>query len=223
MSVLTQATTPYHASEAWIFDTVIAPAISDLRRARVDELLAELPVGGRVLEVGCGGGQLAVELAEERPDLSIVGVDLSAAQVARATRRARGLGERVRFAQGNALDLDFAPGSFDAVISIGSIKHWPDPARGVAECGRVLRPGGRLIVVEVDRGCRFDDARAFVARWRMPRALRPLGLVMFRTFVAGQALDLDEGRALLAGARFTDVRVERIAGAPALLMTARLV
>jgi SAM-dependent methyltransferase len=127
----------------------------------------------------------------------------------------------VRFVQGSALELPFEAGDFDAVVSIGSIKHWPDAARGLAECARVLRPGGPLFVVEVDRGCRWDDARAFVDDWRMPRALRPLGLALFRTWVAGQAIDLDDARALLTSSPFVDAQVERIAGAPGLLMRAR--
>jgi SAM-dependent methyltransferase len=220
-SVLTQATTPYHASEAWIFDTVIAPAIGALRGALLDGQLAELPAGARVLEVGSGGGQLAVEIVTRRPDVSLVGVDLSPAQVARARKRIRHLGERVRFVEGSALELPFAAGDFDAVVSIGSIKHWPDAAAGLGECVRVLRPGGRLVVVEVDRGCRWDDARAFVGGWRMPPILRPLGLALFRTWVAGQALDLDDARALLAGTPLESTRVERIEGTPGLLMLGR--
>ena len=47
-------------------------------------------------------------------------------------------------------------------------------SKGLAECVRVLRPGGQLLVVEADRGCRFNDARAFVSRWRLPKAMRPL-------------------------------------------------
>jgi len=219
-SVLTRATVPYRASEAWIFDTVIAPAIGDLRRTILSELLAEVPRGARLLEVGSGGGQLAVELADARPDVSIVGVDLSPAQVARATRRAAAHRDRVRFVEGNALSLPFPDGHFDALVSVGSIKHWPDPRRGLAECARVLRPGGFLVIVEVDRSCHLADARSFVARWRMPGAFRPLGLLLFRTFVAGQALDLDDLRALAATAPLAHVRVERIPGTPGLLLAA---
>ena len=220
-SVLTQTTTPYHASEAWLFDTVIAPAIGRLRAGLLEQHLAGLPAGAALLEVGSGGGQLALEVAARRPDLSLVGVDLSPAQVARATRRTQHLGERVCFRQGSALDLPFEARRFDAVVSIGSIKHWPDPGRGLAECARVLRPGGQLIVVEVDRGCRFDDARAFVGHWRMPRALRPLGLALFRTWVAGHAIDLDDARALLAALPLVDTHVERVAGTPGLLLRGR--
>ena len=217
-SVLTATTLPYRASEAWLYDAVIAPAVVDLRRGLEDRLV-QLRPGACVLEVGSGGGQLAVDLATRRPDLTFTGVDLSAAQVARASRRAAhaGVGDRVRFAQGNALALPVEDAAFDAVVSVGSIKHWPDPARGLAECVRALRPGGSLVVVEVDRGCHLDDARAFVARWRMPRAARPLGLVLFRTFVAGQGLDLDDGRRLLAALPLRDTSVERVAGTPGVL------
>jgi SAM-dependent methyltransferase len=219
-SVVTHATSPYHRSEAWFFDTVIAPAIGKLRGAFLDGHVSELPEGAHVLEVGAGGGQLALEVAARRPDVDWTGLDLSPAQVARATRRAAGR-DKVRFVEGSALALPFAAGGFDAVVSIGSIKHWPDPARGLRECVRVLRPGGLLLVVEVDRGCRFDDARAFVADWRMPRVLRTAGLVLFRTWVAGQAIDLDDARALLADLPLVDARVERIAGTPGLLLRGR--
>jgi SAM-dependent methyltransferase len=223
-SVLAEATTPYGAGEAFFFDTVIAPAIGALRARSLDAHVAELPRGARVLEVGSGGGQMALEVARARPDLEWIGVDLSPAQVARATRRTRAArpARPPRFVCGSALELPFEAGEFDAVVSVGSIKHWPDPARGLAECVRVLRPGGQLFVVEVDRGCRWDDARAFVAGWRMPRPLRPLGLVVFRTWVAGQAIDLDDARALLAGTPLVDARVERIAGAPGLLLRGRV-
>ena len=218
-TVLVANTLPYRASEAWIYDTVIAPAVADLRRSVEDSFVHQLPPGARVLEVGSGGGQLAVDLTTRRRDVTLTGVDLSDAQVTRATRRAHkaGLADRVQFTQGSALELPVDDGAFDAAVSVGSIKHWPDPARGLAECVRALRPGGRLVIVEVDRGCLLEDARAFVARWRMPAPMRPLGLVLFRTFVAGQGLDLDDGRRLLPGLPLTATSVERVPGTPGVL------
>jgi ubiquinone/menaquinone biosynthesis C-methylase UbiE len=211
----------HSAVESFAYDAVIAPAVIGLSAALEADMLDRLPRGARVLEVGSGGGQLAVRIAERRPDVSIVGLDLSPEQVARASRRARALGDRVRFVEGSALEMPFADASFDAVLSVASLKHWPDQARGMRECVRVLVPGGALAVIEGDRGCRLDDARAFVGRWRMPRLLRPLALLFFRTLVAGQAIDLDEARALADALPLDERRVERIAGTPGLVMMGR--
>jgi ubiquinone/menaquinone biosynthesis C-methylase UbiE len=176
------------------------------------------------LDVGCGGGHLALEIARRRPRARVTGVDLSPEQVARAKKRARtaGVDDRVRFVQGSALDLPFGC-EFDVVTSVASIKHWPDQAQGLSECVRVLRSGGQLFVFEADRGCYLDDAAAFVRQWRLPRMMHVVALGMFRTWVAGQALDLDDARALLAPLALESAEVRRIAGTPALAMTARKV
>ena len=69
-------------------------------------------------------------------------------------------------------------------------------------------------MVEVDRGCLLEDARSVVTRWHMPAPMRPLALVLFRTFVAGQSLDLDDSRRLLSALPLTDVAFERLAETP---------
>lgn len=106
------------------------------------------------------------------------------------------------------------------MFSIASIKHWPDRERGVHEMVRVAKDGGVLLIAEVDRGCRLEDARRFVRTVRLPAPLRPAYLWMFRTYVAGQGLDLDDARAALAGHPLTETAVGRIVGTPFLLMSA---
>lgn len=132
--------------------------------------------------------------------------------------RARHLGERARFVVGSALDLPFDDGTFDAVLSVASLKHWPERARGLRECARVLRPGGRLAVLEVDRGCTDEAARAFVDTWRIPAFLRPAARLMFRVSVAGPSLDLEEARVLARGLALATHEVRRVPGTPALLL-----
>ena len=166
MALFSDMTARYSSLEAWAYDRLIAPAVMDMRDAVVDDYLADLPQGARVLEVGCGGGQLAHAVLEQRPDLSWVGLDLSTDQIERARKRNAGH-PNAELVVGNALALPFPDQCFDATVSIASIKHWPDQSKGLAECVRVLRPGGLLLVVEADRGCRFGDARAFVSRWRL--------------------------------------------------------
>ena len=220
MALFGDLTARYSSAEAWAYDRFIAPAVMDMRDAVVDDYLADLPRGARVLEVGCGGGQLAHAVLEQRPDLSWVGVDVSKDQIERARRR-NADHQNAELVVGDALALPFADQCFDATVSIASIKHWPDQSKGLAECVRVLRPGGVLVVVEADRGCRFDDARAFVSRWRLPKAMRPVTLALFRTFVAGRSLDLEEARSLMSELPLTSWDVSRIRRTPALLMRGR--
>lgn len=218
--MLREFTRPYSAAESWLYDFFIAPAVMALRPAVMDRLIADLPRGAEVLEVGCGGGQLAVELLKRRGDLQYVGLDLSGEQIGRAGKRLAGTSQ-AELVQGSALELPFDSGRFDAVLSVASIKHWPEPARGLSECVRVLAPGGRLVIVEADRGCTLDDANQLVSGLKMPRTLLPFALALFRTWVAGRSLDLDEARALLAREPLEEREVSRLDGTPALLMTGR--
>jgi ubiquinone/menaquinone biosynthesis C-methylase UbiE len=220
VALLNDLTAHYSFAEGWAYDRFIAPAVMDMRDAVVEDYLADLPQGARVLEVGCGGGQLAHAVIEQRPDLRWVGLDASKDQIERARRRNAGQ-QTAEFVVGDALALPFPDQCFDATVSIASIKHWPDQSKGLAECVRVLRPGGQLLVVEADRGCRFNDARVFVSRWRLPKAMRPLNLALFRTFVAGRSIDLEEARSLMSELPLTSWEVSRIRGTPALLMRGR--
>ncbi len=211
-------TAPYSAFEAWSYDRFIAPAVNDYVRTLQRTELEQVVDGGRVLDVGCGGGQNLISLANARADLQLCGLDLSPRQVARAARRGQRFGSRVRFVQGSALELPFDDDEFNLVVSIGSIKHWPDMQRGVAECARVLAPGGMLVIAEADRGCHLADARSFIDRWRIPGPLGVIALAGFRTWVAGQGLDLDEARALLEAACLRDTSAERVPDSPFLVM-----
>jgi hypothetical protein len=85
---------------------------------------------------------------------------------------------------------------------------------------RVLRPGGRLVVAEVDRACRHEDALAFVRSWRTPRFAKPIDLMFFRTWVAGRSLDRDEMARLAGGLPVSSMRIDRPEGTPALRLEA---
>ena len=87
VAVFNDLTSRYSFAEAWAYDRFVAPAVMDMRNAVVDDYLADLPRGARVLEVGCGGGQLAHAVIEQRPDLRWVGLDASKDQIERARRR----------------------------------------------------------------------------------------------------------------------------------------
>jgi ubiquinone/menaquinone biosynthesis C-methylase UbiE len=221
MSVIREITARYTDIEAWIYDSVVAPAVASLRTSLVDEIAGSTPRGARIADVGCGGGQIARRMLDLRPDLKLVGVDLSRAQVRRAVRACAHVGQHASFVQGSALALPLADRVFDAAISVASIKHWPDQRLGLTEMTRILRGSGRLWLIEADRGCSLIDARNFVARWRLPAPLRPLALAVFRTWVAGQSLDLDELRDLAGALDLQSCEVRRLPGAPALVLAGR--
>ena len=216
VSLLSDFTARYSSSEAWLYDRFIAPAVMDMGETVGDDYLRLLPQGAEVLEVGCGGGQFARSQLDKRGDLRWIGLDVSAEQIARA--RQRNANQESEFVVGDALELPFPDERFDAVVSIASIKHWPNQAKGLAECVRALRPGGQLLVVEADRGCRLEDARSFVSRWRFPAVTRPVNLALFRTLVAGRSLDLDDARALMSDLPLARWEVIRLEGTPAILM-----
>jgi ubiquinone/menaquinone biosynthesis C-methylase UbiE len=107
-----------------------------------------LPAGGALdaLDVGCGTGFLSLELAARGHRVS--GIDFAPAMLDRARRKAGERGLRVRFEEGDAENLAFAPGSFDLVISRHVLWTLPHPEAAIDEWLRVLRPGGRLVVVD---------------------------------------------------------------------------
>lgn len=101
--------------------------------------------GGKVLDVGCGNGYVLSHFAREGAE--VYGVDLTDAAVALCRKRFEYLGLHGDFRQGNAEALPFPDATFDCVTSMGVLHHTPDTAAAVAEVYRVLRPGGRLIVM----------------------------------------------------------------------------
>jgi SAM-dependent methyltransferase len=127
---------------------------------------APRPSALRVLDVGCGTGkQLAADRAHF-PRLTLVGVDLSSRMLAIAKARA----PDVTWVRGDGQSLPFASASFDYVTSQFSYPHVPDKRRLVQEIFRVMRPGGRFVLLNIDP-------------WAMP------GWAIYRYFAGTRALD----------------------------------
>lgn len=111
---------------------------------------ALVPRGLRVVDVGTGSGALLPLLAGSGAE--VVAVDHSAALLERARRRCRDAGVAgVTFQQADVRDLPFADASFDTAYSSMVLHHLPRPLEAVHELARVVRPGGRVVVVEFSR------------------------------------------------------------------------
>jgi SAM-dependent methyltransferase len=135
---------------AGAYDALVATILEGFYACVAGEVAAAHP-GGKLLEVGSGPGRLAVRLAREAPGITLTGVDISDAMVERAARRAAGAGlsERVRFEVGDVAALPLSEREFDGVVSTLSLHHWSDPASGLAEIYRVLKPGGEARIYDL--------------------------------------------------------------------------
>jgi demethylmenaquinone methyltransferase / 2-methoxy-6-polyprenyl-1,4-benzoquinol methylase len=128
----------------------------DRRWRRIAAMQAGLSPGDRVLDVCCGTGDLAFTLADVFPGCDVVGLDFTAAMLARArekaaARRRRGLTIPSRFVQGDLLELPFEDGEFAAVTVGWGVRNVPDVGRAFAQMARVTRPGGRVVCLESTR------------------------------------------------------------------------
>jgi SAM-dependent methyltransferase len=149
-------------ADAAAYDALSQVFLGSLFGPIAADVAARAGPGARVLEVGCGPGRLAIRLAREH-GLEVTGVDLDPGMIERARANAAasrdGGGPEPSFAVGDAASLPFADRSFDLVVSTLSLHHWADPAAGLAEIGRVLRPGGRALVWDLRRGLLWFHAR----------------------------------------------------------------
>jgi arsenite methyltransferase len=119
------------------------------RRALVRAAVAAQP-GERILDVGCGPGFFCAELlAEVGSGGSIVGLDSSPQMLALAARRCEGH-ENVELHEADATSLPVGDASFDAALCVQVLEYVSDVAAGLAELHRALRPGGRVVVWDVD-------------------------------------------------------------------------
>jgi SAM-dependent methyltransferase len=118
------------------------------RRRLVRDAVAAAP-GERVLDVGCGPGFLSAELLDDvAPRGSLVGVDRSEEMLAIAADRCAG--RAAAFLRADATSLPLPHGLFDAAVAVQVLEYVPDVAAALAELRRVLRPGGRVLVWDVD-------------------------------------------------------------------------
>jgi len=108
--------------------------------------LAALKPGNRALDVATGTGDLAVELATRvAPDGEVVGSDFSERMLELARQKA----PELRFEHGNALDLPYDDGEFDAATVGFGARNFSDLPAGLREMTRVVRPGGRVVILEI--------------------------------------------------------------------------
>jgi demethylmenaquinone methyltransferase/2-methoxy-6-polyprenyl-1,4-benzoquinol methylase len=135
-----------------LMNTAMTAGLHHRWRARAADLAGVGP-GSRVLDVATGTGDLAIELARRvGPAGEVLGSDFAEGMLDRARAKvsgARGPATRPRFEWADAMNLPYAENSFDAATVGFGARNFDDLGRGLAEMARVVRPGGRVVVLEI--------------------------------------------------------------------------
>jgi demethylmenaquinone methyltransferase/2-methoxy-6-polyprenyl-1,4-benzoquinol methylase len=148
-----------------LLNTVMTAGLHHRWRERAADR-AEVGPGDSVLDICCGTGDLALELAGRvAPGGHVVGCDFSEPMLDLAREKASArAASGVRFEWADALDLPYDAGRFDAVTVGFGVRNLADLSRGVAEMARVLRPGGRLVILEITQPTR-PPLSTFYSLW----------------------------------------------------------
>jgi ubiquinone/menaquinone biosynthesis C-methylase UbiE len=187
--------------DGWIaraYDQGVQAAFRDIFPPLVEDLIDQMQGVRRGLDVGCGPGQFTIMAAERLPGVEVWGIDLAPTMIELARHHAAEspARDRLHFEVADVGALPFPDDHFDAVLSSGSIKHWPDQARALREIHRVLAPGGRAFIAEMNRLA--PPAAVAAQRRRLRHWL--FRLIYPRVFT--KAMTPEEARAVFAASPF---------------------
>lgn len=196
------------------------------RRAAIDSLRPFAP--RRILDVATGTGDFALLAARELKPDELLGIDISEGMldVGRKKVREAGLDATIRFAKEDCLRLSLPDASFDAVMVAYGIRNFENLDRGLQEMCRVLRPGGRLVIIELTAPARFPMKQLF--RFYSHVLMPALGRVISRdgrayTYLPATMEAFPQGEVMqevLRKAGFADVRFRRFTFGLSTLYTA---
>jgi ubiquinone/menaquinone biosynthesis C-methylase UbiE len=167
----------------------------------------QLRPGSSVLEVAPGPGYYAIELAK-LGNYNITGLDISETFVEIARENAAKAGVRVNFRLGNASAMPFADESFDFLVCSAAFKNFTEPQRALEEMYRVLKPGGRALIVDLRKDASEDSIRQAIDDMHVGPLNAMITKLTFRYMLLKRAYTKQGFEELIAQTRFRDVQIQ---------------
>jgi len=167
----------------------------------------ELQPGSSVLEVAPGPGYFCIELAT-LGNFSITALDISHTFVEIARAKAAEAGVQVDFRQGNASNMPFAEGVFDFLLCRAAFKNFGQPVRALQEMCRVLKPGGRGLIIDLKHDAPIESINHHVDAMGLNAFNKMLTKLAFRTMLLKSAYNGVQFQEMLGQAGFGSVDVQ---------------
>jgi ubiquinone/menaquinone biosynthesis C-methylase UbiE len=165
-----------------------------------------LAPGSTVLEVAPGPGYFCIELAK-LGDYRITGLDISHTFVEIASKKAAEAGARVDFRQGNASAMPFADNAFDFLLCRAAFKNFGQPVRALQEMCRVLKPGGRGLIIDLRKDASMESINEMVNEMGLNTINRMVTKLTFRMMLLKSAYTKQQFQHMLAQANFGSVDI----------------
>lgn len=176
-------------------------------RADARRVAALLAPGAKVLEVAPGPGYFAIELAKLGNYL-ITGLDISKTFVGIAQKNAAQAGVRAEFRHGSVSNMPFESDQFDFLFCRAAFKNFTEPVRALQEMRRVLKPGGRALIVDLRRDASLEAIHEAVSRMSLGIFSRVFTRLTFRFMLLKRAYTKREFEQFLKQTLFRSIRIE---------------
>jgi ubiquinone/menaquinone biosynthesis C-methylase UbiE len=183
------------------YATTTGKSMEDFREL-ARRVAAELAPGSAVLEIAPGPGYFAIELAR-RGDYRITGMDISKSFVEIARGKAAEAKVKVDFRQGNASAMPFADDSFDFTLCRAAFKNFSEPVKAVEEMHRVLKPGGRAVIIDLRKDASKEAVNQMVEGMGLSRMNTWVTKLTFRGMLLKRAYTRAQFEEMIGRTRFT--------------------
>ncbi|NLT95835.1 MAG: class I SAM-dependent methyltransferase [Clostridia bacterium] len=171
-----------------------------------DEVALHVNKGADVLEVAPGPGYLAIELAKR--GFKVTGIDISPDFVKIAKQNAKEANVSVNFLEGNASRLPFGDRSFDFIVCSAAFKNFKEPVKALWEMHRVLKQGGKALIIDMNREATNDDINKEVSK--MKGFDKHFVKFSFKTFLKQSAYTEDEFEAMILETPFDRYSIRKV-------------